>query len=148
MRETNKLSLTRTINVEYRQEIPDELLPAIKEHVEASLHFLPRWCCLLIVKWNLGESFTLSVTTSVSNRWIKLYVHPGFFEDSPEERQVAIYHEFLHAYLEPMVDVFEVVLGESEKATRDIIRKWWNDALERSAEDLARRFQEERTGVS
>jgi len=121
-------------------DVRDDVRAAIEPHLLRWWPLLPTWVQEFHVSFLPQENATLQAKISHRNRWFCLRVTGIFLDCSEEERANAVRHEFIHALLEPIINVSTRILDEllKEGPYRELIDGLYTDGMEAAVEDLAR----------
>jgi hypothetical protein len=119
--------------------VPDEVRGALEPILERWSGFLPTWCQEFRVDWAPGEEDLATVTIHWSNRWAVLKVTPAWLSEDGRTREIAVVHELLHVFLEPLVMAGEHVFQSlpEEGGLVKLAAKVLKDGREGAVEDLA-----------
>jgi hypothetical protein len=120
-------------------EMPVEVAEAVLPQLEAWAHLLPTWCHQVVLRWdpdNRADNF--SVSTAQEYRWIKVTASPGFLAASPTERSDSVIHEFVHALLDPVMEILDRLAEDAPKGLQKYLKEERRRSLEATVCDITR----------
>lgn len=120
---------------------PGEIREALEPLLARWAELLPPWLQDFRVEWVADLDKLMEVRVHHSNRWAVLRVGPGWLQESPEEREVTVVHEFVHVLLAPLrraVDLVVDGVAPEDAAFHRLAQSAITDGEESAVEDAAR----------
>lgn len=90
--------------ITYDPTMPDEIRKAVSPLVEKWAWLAPSWVRTLDVSNETEGDYYARVTTNFDYRRASIFVAPQWLEESNEEREHYLVHEFCHLFQSPLVN--------------------------------------------
>lgn len=127
------------MKVSYAPDVPETLLPIIKERVESTTYAFPSWCQDLKVFYETENpnQYVAAIASEYSYRFVQLTIFPDFFNDSNWEE--TLLHEIQHSMLAPYKAVVLRILDTfiPDDMLREYLKNQLTDAEEAVVQDAA-----------
>ena len=127
--------------VEYVGDWPADVRLTVEGAVGRWLYLIPGWCRSIHIRFENdgGENQAAAVSVDYEGRHAVMYIRPGWFQESPADREKAIIHEIAHLHVQPIRSVFVDVInkGIEDQGFKDFAWERFKEAWEGSVEDLA-----------
>ena len=127
----------------YSENIPAEVLPAVKAKLEKYEKLIPSWTQEVRVYWNgaPGGDATISGSSdgNFAYRWATISICPAFLDEKDSEREDTAIHELSHVLLFPLTDFFDQLLcyfDEQPEKVKDFMKSQLMERIEGVTVDL------------
>lgn len=127
----------------YSEQIPKEILPAIKETLNKYEFLVPNWMQYVKVSWNGAppdKGTSAQAVADYSYRWGHIFVCPAFLSESDIERDDTLVHELIHLTLNPLQSFYEHLLkylDAQPERVQNFMDEQFGEKLETVTVDLA-----------
>ena len=128
------------MKIEFGAEFPVDLKELTEPLVNKWKLLIPSWCEYLGVVYTPKRDAVLSCGPNYRNRYATLYITGAWFLENPDEREIALIHEFVHILQAPFDDVANRIVQdafEKDSPASEFAKSMLLDSSEATVEDIA-----------
>ncbi len=128
------------MKIEFGAEFPVDLKELTEPLINKWKLLIPSWCEYLGIVYTPKRDSVLSCGPNYRNRYATLYVTGAWFQEDPDEREIAVIHEFVHILQSPFDDVANRIVQDAfdkDSPTSEFAKSMLLDSSEATVEDIA-----------